>query len=460
MRHTLIRGGLVVSSTEVRSEDVLITGSRIGALGKGIETAEGAEIIDASGCFVIPGGVDAHVHLSLPVSGGLVSGDSWESGTRAALAGGTTTVIDFVTPEREGSLKRALRERLEEADEACCDYSLHLSVTGPGQLAELPELLQESGCAGVKVYMAYKATIGIDDVLLLQVMEAVAENGGIVLAHCEDGDAVEYLQEKLYQQGKTGPSSHPRSRPSIVEEEAVHRAAMYARLTGAALYVVHTSTTGGMQAIGEARAHGVEVYAEVCLHHLFLNESFYDRNGFKAAKYVMSPPLRPMDDVDRLWHCLTEGDVDVLSSDHCPFDFAAAKQMGKNDFRKIPGGVAGVEDRIPVFYTTAIGEERISWPRFVDLVSEKPARIFGLYPRKGVIQEGADADIVVWTPGGSRVCTAVDSHQNCDYSVYEGLHLAGSARYVFSRGDAVVRDGKLHAARGRGRFIPRRSSGR
>ena len=456
MKPTLIRGGLVVSSTEVKAEDVLVSGSTIHAVGKNLETPDDARIIDASGCFVLPGGIDAHVHLSLPVGGGLVSGDSWESGTRAALAGGTTTVIDFVTPDRGGSLKEALEERLEEARDACCDYSLHLSITGQEQLEELPALLSGSGCPSVKVYMAYKAGIGIDDALLLRVMEQTARSGGVVLAHCEDGDAVDFLRDRLFAEGKTGPESHPLSRPSCVEEEAVRRAVMYAGITGSELYVVHTSTAGGMAAICEGKRHGVHVHAEVCLHHLFLDESYYSQKGFGGAKYVMSPPLRPGEDVDGLWHYLTEGAVDVLSTDHCPFDFKSSKYLGKDDFRKIPNGVAGVEDRIPVFYSTAIGEDRINWPRFVDLVSERPARIFGLFPQKGVVRRGSDADILIWDPAGSRLYSAGESHQRCDYSIYEGFHLAGHVRYVFSRGEIVAEGRDVSARKGRGAFIPRR----
>jgi dihydropyrimidinase len=458
MEAILLKCGKVVSGEEVVPADVLLAGGKIAAVGPALEAPD-ARVIDATGQYILPGGIDPHVHFALPIGGGLASVDDWESGSRAALAGGTTTVIDFVTPERYGSLAAALAARQAEAAASCCDWSLHLSVTGEGQLGELPQLLRESGCPTVKIYMAYKRTVGIDSGLLLKVMEAVAAGGGMVLAHCEDGDAVDYLCNRLHAQGRTQPRFHPESRPPAVEEEAVRRAVLYAGLTGASLYVVHVSTGGGMELIARAAGAGAAVRGEVCLHHLLLDDTAYQAEGYEAAKYSMSPPLRPHHEVERLWHFLSEGAVSVLSSDHCPFDYAGAKQLGRGDFRRTPNGVAGVQERLPLFYTFSVAKDRIGWPQFVRLTSENAARVFGLYPRKGVVAPGSDADLVVWDPSGTGHLAKEALASRCDYSIYEGMRTHGRPRIVIAGGEVVVEEGTVTAAKGRGRFLARQADG-
>jgi len=445
----------VVTPDGARLADVLVEDGRIAAVEASLPAPRGAvEEVDAGGLFVLPGGVDPHVHMALPVGGGLVSADDFDSGSAAALAGGTTTLIDFVTPAREQSLEDAFEARRAEARASRCDVALHGSVTGwrPETAAEMARLVEARLTRSFKIYLAYLETIGIRDETALQVMETAASLGATVLAHCENGDAVSFLRRRLLQAGVTGPEGHPRSRPPEVEVEAVRRAILLAGVAGATLYVVHVSTAGGAAAIREARLRGLPVNGEVCPHHLLLDEREYLRPGFEGAAYVLSPPLRTAEHRAALWEALERGELEAVSTDHCPFT-TADRRHGLDDFTRIPGGGAGVEHRLTLLHTHGVLPGRITLERFVELVAEAPARRFGLWPQKGRIAPGADADLVLWDPKASGTISAATHRHRTDESLYEGFATTGAPRAVYLRGRLAFDGRRILLPPGTGRFI-------
>jgi dihydropyrimidinase len=451
----LISNGTVVTAQDRWVGNVYCRDGQIQALGEGIEPGTGDEVIDASGQYVFPGGVDPHVHMELRVMG-TVSSDDFETGTAAGLAGGTTTIIDFVHPERGQDFLGALAERREEAAKAVADYALHMAVTwwGEGTAQALERCVREEGIPSFKAYFAYKDSVGIDDSEMLQAMQVIGELGGLLLVHAEHGELVEYLRERLAGEGRTEPRYHALSRPSQAEGEATARATVLARSTGASLYVVHVTCREALAAVARARQQGNAVYGETCPQYLLLDDSVYDQPDFEGAAYVIAPPIRSRGHQEALWGALRAGILQVVSTDHCPF-LMEQKRMGADDFRRIPGGAAGIEHRLALLYTFGVGMGRIDLHQFVDLVSTRPARLFGLYPRKGSVAVGADGDLVVWDPEATGTISAASHHQRCDRSIFEGFEVKGLPSTVLAAGRVQYQDGDLRVERGAGRYLSR-----
>ena len=414
----------------------------------------GARVVDGSGLLLVPGGIDPHVHFALP-SGGTVTCDDFVSGGRAALAGGTTTVIDFITPGRSESLAAATEARLAEAAACTCDYGLHASVTAwrRDTATELKETAEHYGLRSVKMYMAYLDSIGLEERDLAPAMAAAAELDLLVMLHCEDGEAVAARTRQLLEEGRRGPDAHPLSRTARMEASAVRTALQLAGQAGCRPYIVHVSTGASMGAIAAARADGRTVYAETCPQYLLLDESIYGGTFEHAAACVMSPPLRPACQADALRGLLARGAFDVVATDHCAFNLVGQKDRGRDDFSRIPGGAAGVEERLALLWTLGVWEGRIDPSAWVRLVAEGPARIFGLWPRKGSLRVGADADLVLWDPHARRTIFAADGQSRCDHSIWEGRETVGSPVKVWARGELVLDGGVLTAGAGRGRYV-------
>jgi dihydropyrimidinase len=458
----LIKNGTIVTASGRVTGDVYCDEGTVAAIGVNLERRGAKDrVIDASGQYVMPGAVDPHVHLALPFMG-TVSADDFEAGTACALAGGTTTVIDFVIPSRGVSLLEGLREWDAKAKGAVSDYAYHMSVTGWGESTaeEMRAVVREKGIPSFKVFMAYKGAIMVDDHELYQVMKAAAGLGAVVMVHAENGDAVFNLQRELVAAGKTEPKYHAASRPSPIEGEATGRALMIARLHGTTAYIVHMTCRESVEALARAKAAGQHCYGETCPQYLLLDDSVYEKPNFEGAPFVMSPPIRPRagGHQDALWAHLGSGILSAVGTDHCPFTIEQ-KRMGKDDFTKIPNGGTGIEERLALLYTSGVCEGRISLERWVDVVSTSPARIFGLYPRKGSIAPGADADIVVWDPAGERTISARTHRSKCDRNIFEGFKVKGKPSYVIAGGRVQFDNGDLKVERGAGRFVRRESAG-
>jgi len=457
MEDILVRNGLITTHNRQYKSDILISDGKITKIGKElIPEGKNIRIIDASGQIVLPGGVDPHVHMALPTGNGR-SSDDFESGSMAALAGGTTTLIDFVTPEKGESLHSALSKRKKEAENSLCDYSLHMSVTsvGPETEKEIFEMVKNEGITSFKLYMAYKSSIGMNDPEILRAMEMIKNAGGISMIHCENGDIEDFLREKMVSSGKIGVSNYPESRPAEMETDAVNRAILFSGITRCPLYIVHLTTEQGVESVLKAKKRGLPVYAETCTHYLTLDDSVYEK-GKKGAKYVMSPPLRKIHDISRLWDGLNDGTLEVISTDHCPFNSKGDDYSGPDDFSAIPKGVGGIDHRMSLIYSKGVKEKKISIHRFVNLVSTRPAKIFGLYPQKGAIMKGSDADLVVWDTKKISEITAKTQFQNCDSSVYENFKITGAPSVVIAGGKVVFKDGNFDLTRAKGNYIYRK----
>ncbi len=461
MDSLLIKNGKIVTDSEIFSGDILIADGKIHAIGQKLEKLNAqTQILDASGLQIFPGGIDPHVHMELPV-GGTVSSDDFASGTAAALAGGSTTIIDFVTPERNQSLIEALRERQKLAQKSLCDYGLHMSITSWSDSIkkEVQQCVEEEGISSFKVYLAYKETVGLEDRDLLLAMDAAAQLGVLITAHCEHGDAISYLRKKLLAEGKTEPRFHAASRPPEVEREAIVRALTLANVTGAALYVVHVSTKEAAEEIAAARIRGQRAFGETCPHYLLLDETVYNRPAREAAVYIMSPPLRPSGHKEALWQALSKGTLQTVGTDHCPFNLKGQKDRDLSDFTKIPNGVAGVEHRLELLYSYGVRAGKMSLNQFVAVTATNPAKIFGLYPQKGTIAVGSDADLVIWNPEKEGVISARTQIQNCDTSIYEGFKIKGQPELVVANGRIAVENGQIKAHPGSGHYVKRRKIG-
>lgn len=451
---TLIKNGSVITSENTSISDILIHDGMIIRVGSHISEEQAIRTIDASGKYIFPGGVDPHVHMHLPGVAGY-STDDFASGSRAALFGGTTTLLDFVTPTRGEPLTRALDRRKAEAINALTDFSFHVSpVEWRSQTgSEIKECISK-GVTSFKIYMAYKESVGIDDAALLNVLSSVAEAGGLVTAHCEMGDKIEELRNSYFEKNHHEPSYHALSRPPELEAAAVARAIELASATGCALYIVHVSAAESLKHIREARARGQRVYAETCPQYLLLDESKYLGDFKNTAPYVISPPLRTSKDNEALWEALADGTISTAGTDHCPYNMSQ-KEAGINDFRKIPGGAGGVEHRLALLYTYGVLEGRITLNRLADIFSTQPARIFGLYPLKGEILEGSDADLVIWNPDSQSTISSKTHHQNCDINIFEGFKVKGNADYVISNGNVIIDGGVMTGTTSSGRFLSR-----
>jgi dihydropyrimidinase len=455
----LIRGGTVVTAEGTLAADVLIAGEKIAAViarEAGLPAGGRAgQVIDATGKYVIPGGIDAHTHMEMPF-GGTFSSDTFETGTRAAAHGGTTTIIDFAVQAKGTSLLAALDKWHEKADGNCAvDYGFHMIVSdvNDATLKEM-EACIGAGVTSFKMFMAYPGVFYATDGEILLAMQQASRTGATVMMHAENGIAIDQLVAQALAAGRTAPVHHGLTRPPELEGEATSRAIALAQVAGCPLYIVHLSAAHALEAVAEARGRGHNVFAETCPQYLYLSLDDLARPDFEGAKFVCSPPLRTPDHSAALWRGLRTNDLAVVSTDHCPFCFKEQKELGRGDFAKIPNGIPGVEHRMDLLHQGVVAGE-ITLQRWVETCATTPARMFGLYPRKGTIAPGADADIVVYDPSARQTLSAATHHMNVDYSAYEGMEITGRAEVTISRGRVVVRDGEFAGPPGHGSFLPR-----
>ncbi len=448
----LIKNGTIVTADRTWKADVLIDGGKIAAIGPNLS---GDEVFDAAGCYVMPGGIDPHTHLEMPFMG-TYSSDDFESGTRAALSGGTTMVVDFCLPAPGQSLLEALQMWDNKTSRASCDYSFHMAITWWGeQVFDEMKLVVDRGITSFKHFMAYKGALMVNDDEMYASFSRCAELGALPLVHAENGDVVASLQARLMAEGNNGPEAHAYSRPPEVEGEATNRAIMIADMAGVPLYVVHTSCEQAHEAIRRARQKGMRVFGEPLVQHLTLDESeYFAKDWDHSAQRVMSPPFRNKMHQDSLWAGLQAGSLQVVATDHCAFT-TKQKRNGINDFTKIPNGTGGLEDRLPVLWTKGVVTGRLTMNEFVAVTSTNIAKILNMYPKKGAIVEGADADLIVWDPKATKTITAAKQQSAIDYNVFEGFEVTGLPRYVFSRGEVAVTEGKVDAKQGHGQFVAR-----
>lgn len=448
----VIKGGTIVTADRTYQADILIDGEKIARIGHDLD---GEEVIDATGCYVMPGGIDPHVHLKMPFMG-TFSADDFNSGTKAALAGGTTMVVDFCLPGPGDSLLETLKVWEDKSGEASCDYSYHMAITSwSEQIFNEMEEVVNRGINTFKHFMAYKGALMVNDDEMFASFQRCAALGAMPLVHAENGDVVATMQEKLLAEGNNGPEAHSYSRPPEVEGEASNRAIMIADMAGVPLYIVHTSCEQTHEAIRRARQKGMRVYGEPLIQHLTLDESEYQNPDWDhAAQRVMSPPFRNKAHQDSLWAGLQAGSLQVVATDHCAFTIEQ-KRMGIGDFTKIPNGTGGLEDRMPVLWSRGVNTGRLTMNEFVAVTSTNIAQILNCYPQKGAILEGSDADIVVWDPKATKTITAEKQQSVVEYNVFEGFELTGLPRHVLTRGEIAVRDGVLNAKPGHGRFVLR-----
>jgi dihydropyrimidinase len=451
----LVRNGRVVTASETYEADVYVESGRVALVGQGLSLPADT-VIDASGCLVLPGGVDAHTHLDMP-AGELTSADDFETGTRAAAFGGTTTVIDFATPEPGQALPDALETWRGKAEgRAAVDYGFHMAVREVGEQTpgEMARLTRDEGVTSFKLYLAYPGVLQVDDAAFFRALLGARECGALTLVHAENGGVIDVLVKRALARGDTAPRFHALTRPPSTEAEATGRAIALAEIAGAPLYVVHLSSAAALAHVTAARDRGLPVHAETCPQYLFLSLADYDRPGFDGAMYVMSPPLREAADQEALWRGLAAGDLQVVATDHCPFTLAD-KARGMGDFSRIPNGAAGVETRMMLLWDGGVRAGRLDATRFVELTSTGPARIFGLWPRKGTIAVGSDADLVVWDPERETRLSVETLHMRVDYSPYEGRLVRGRPVVVMSRGEVIVDRGEWRGRPGRGQFLKR-----
>ena len=458
---TLIKNGLVITASDELRADVLIDGETVAAVAAtGSSVAEGWSenadtVFDAAGLYVIPGGVDAHTHMQMPF-GGTEASDTFETGSRAAAWGGTTTIVDFAIQSVGKSLREGLDTWHAKAEGQCAiDYAFHmiLADVNDESLKEMDSLVDE-GVTSFKMFMAYPGVFYSDDGKILRAMQRGAENGGLIMMHAENGIAIDVLVAQALAEGRTDPRYHGDVRKALLESEATYRAIQLARVAGAPLYVVHVSAAEAVAELTRARDLGLNVFGETCPQYLYCSTDDLARPDFEGAKYVCSTPLRPQEHQESLWRALRGNDLSVISTDHCPFCFSGQKEMGRGDFSKIPNGMPGVEHRMDLLHQGVVAGE-ITLPRWVETCATTPARMFGLYPRKGVIAAGADADVVVYDPAAKQTLSAATHHMNVDYSAYEGMEITGKVDVTISRGRVVVADGEFRGAAGQGTFLPR-----
>ncbi|WP_237155015.1 dihydropyrimidinase [Oryzibacter oryziterrae] len=452
----VIKGGTVVTADLTYKADVKIEGGVIVEIGPNLS---GDETLDATGCYIMPGGIDPHTHLEMPFMG-TYSSDDFESGTRAALAGGTTMVVDFALPNPGQSLIEALSRWDNKTSRANCDYSFHMSITWWGEevFNEMP-LIVKRGITSFKHFMAYKGSLMVNDDEMFASFQRCAEIGALPLVHAENGDVVASLQQKLLAEGNNGPEAHAYSRPPEVEGEATNRAIMIADMARVPLYVVHTSCEQAHEAIRRARQKGMRVYGEPLIQHLTLDDSEYKNPDWDhAARRVMSPPFRDKTHQDSLWAGLQSGSLSTVATDHCAFT-TTQKRFGVGDFTKIPNGTGGLEDRLPMLWTYGVGTGRLTMNEFVAVTSTNIAKILGMYPRKGAVLVGADADLVVWDPKRSKTISAKTQQSAIDYNVFEGKEVTGLPRYTLTRGEVAIVENEIKTREGHGKFVAREPNG-
>jgi len=453
---TIIKNGSVVTATDTYAADVAIMNGKVVAIGTDLPSQNAGKILDASGKLVLPGGIDVHTHLDMPF-GGTTSADDFETGTRAATFGGTTTLIDFAIQYKGQPLRQAFDTWMAKAtSKAVCDYAFHCIVTdvSGGQLDEMNDLVRE-GVTSFKLFMAYPGVFMLDDGSIFKALQTTSKNGGLVCMHAENGSAIDVIVQQALAEGKKAPKYHALTRPTTAEAEAVGRAIALAEMAGAPIYIVHLSCNDALEKVREARDRGLPVYAETCPQYLYLSLENFDAPGFEGAKYVFTPPLREKWHQEKLWNGLKRDHLQVVSTDHCPFCFKEQKELGRDDFTKIPNGGPGVEHRMSLIYSGGVAGGRFSANRFVELVSTTPAKLFGLYPRKGTIAVGSDADLVIFDPKRKHAISAATHHMRVDYSMFEGIEVTGMSEVVLSRGRVVVERDKFVGRAGQGEFLRR-----
>ena len=447
---TIVKGGTIVTATDQFTADIRIEDGTISAIAKALP-ADGARVVDATGSYVFPGFIDPHTHLDMPF-GGTVTADDFATGTVAAALGGTTTIVDFALHQKGDSLANALATwEKKAAGKASIDYAFHLTIADGRRetLEEIPLMIEREGVNSFKCFMAYKHILQVDDETIYRVMQAAAKFGGLVQVHAENGDVIEVTVKEALEAGLTAPKYHALTRPVQLEMEATARAIYLAEVSGSPLYVVHVSSAGAADAISDGRKRGLPIYGETCPQYLVCDTSDYDRPDFAGANYVMSPPLRDKWNQNVLIGKLKNGELQTIGSDHCSFMFGQ-KELGKDDFSKIPNGAPTIEDRVAIVYERTVNGGVIGVNQFVALTSTNPAKLFGLFPRKGTIAVGSDGDLVVWDPDATRTISAKTHHMAADNSIFEGMTVRGTPRYVISRGRVLAEGGAYVGETGRG----------
>ncbi len=450
MFETVIRNGTLITADDVFNADLAISGGKIAAIGAHLM---GSNQVDATDLYVLPGAIDAHVHLEMPVNQTTTS-DDWLTGTIAAACGGTTTVIDFVEPEPDQRLMDALNQRILQAKgRAVVDFALHMTLTNDHEdiLSELPQLMQ-AGCTSFKTYLTY-AGFSLNDSELIHILEAVNSNHGLVMVHAENDAMVNHLTKKLLSEGKTAPKYHAIARPVLAEGEAIHRAVTLAKIVQAPIYIVHISSLLGVKALKTAQDMGARAYGETCPQYLLLSDEEYQKAGFEGAKFVCSPPLRKEADQQALWDAISHGIIQTVATDHCSFFYSGQKDLGSDNFSLIPGGLPGIEARLSLMHTFGVCTNRISLNRWVEICCTAPAQLFGLFPQKGSLQIGSDADIVLFDPNRELIVTKDTFHEHVDYTPYEGLKIQGAPRTVILRGEPIFQDCQFVGKAGAGKYL-------
>jgi dihydropyrimidinase len=455
----LITNGRIITASDDYVADVFCENGTVAAIGRSLPSHrfQAERTIDASGQYVLPGGIDVHTHLDMPF-GGTTSADDFESGTIAAAFGGTTSIVDFAIQYRGQTMRHALDEWRKKAEgKAVIDYGFHMIVTEleDAGLSEMDRLVREEGVSSFKLFMAYPGVFMVDDATIFRALRRTGENGGIVCMHAENGGVIDELVKEAIRKGQKAPKYHALTRPSRAEGEATGRAIALAEMAGVPIYIVHLSSADALEKVKQARDMGLPAYAETCPQYLFLSYDNYEEPGFDGAKYVMSPPLREKWHQDVLWKGLAKNDLQVISTDHCPFCMKEQKELGANDFSKIPNGAPGIETRLTLVHNGGVHQKRITLNRFVELCSTAPAKMFGLFPRKGTIAVGSDADIVVFDPKARATLGVKTLHMRVDYNPYEGTVVEGTPSAVISGGKVIIENGRFVGTRGGGRFLKR-----
>ena len=454
----IVKNGTIVTATDTFRADIGVSGGKISAIADSLPAENASRVIDAAGKLVMPGGIDVHTHLDMPF-GGTTSADDFESGTVAAAHGGTTTLIDFAIQYKGQTLRQAFDTWMRKADgKAAIDYAFHCIITdlGDAQLEEMGQLVRE-GVSSFKLFMAYPGVFMLDDASIFKAMGVAAKHGGLICMHAENGGAIDVIVKRALAEGKKAPKFHALTRPTTAEAEATARAIALAEMAGAPVYIVHLSCNDALEKVREARDRGLPAYAETCPQYLYLSLENFDAPGFEGAKYVFTPPLREKWHQEKLWQGLAADTLQVVSTDHCPFCFKEQKELGRDDFTKIPNGGPGIENRMSLIYSGGVNGKRFSANRFVQLVATAPAKLFGLYPKKGTIAVGSDADIVVFDAKEEMTISAKTHHMRVDYSMFEGIKVTGVAKTVMSRGKVIVENGNFTGRAGSGEFVRRQA---
>src|SRR5271168_1672285 len=458
---SVIRNGTVVTAADTYASDVGINGDKITVIAAQLPIENATRVLDAAGLLPLPGGIDVHTHLDMPF-GGTTSADDFETGTIAAAFGGTTTLIDFAIQQKGQSLRQAFDTWMKKADrKAAIDYAFHCIITdlGDAQLEEMGTLIHE-GVSSFKLFMAYPGVLMVDDATIFRAMSQAAKYGGLICMHAENGGVIDVIVRRALAEGKRAPKYHALTRPTSTEGEATGRAIALAEMAGAAVYIVHLSCNDALEKVREARDRGVPAYAETCPQYLYLSLEQMEAPGFEGAKYVFTPPLREKWHQEKLWQGLAKDDLQVVSTDHCPFCMKEQKELGKDDFTKIPNGGPGIEQRVSLVYSGAVHGGKFSASRCVQLVSTAPAKLFGLYPRKGTVAVGSDADLIVFDADEEQTISVKTHHMRVDYSMFEGTRVKGVTKTVLSRGRVIVENGKFVGKVGAGEFLKRENPAR